>query len=116
MLSWQEFMYMYTMYGIYGGLHIIWCTLFSPRGFYDSVGFTQLQVIPDYYYISFHHAAAVLCCCYVNGGQPFPHTFSSYFQRYVVDSWCCQLVSELGRWLVKWVRGEDLEQTPNSMN
>lgn len=87
----------------------------SSLGFYDSVGFTQLQVIPDYYYISFHHAAAVLCCSYVNGGQPFPHTFSSYFQRYVVDSWCCRLLSELGQWLVKLARGEDLEQT-GSMN
>ena len=83
----------------------------SAIGFYDRVGFTQLQVIPDYYYISFRHAAAVLCCSYVNGGQPFPHTFSSYFQRYVMESWCCRLVSELGQWLVKWARGEDLEQT-----
>ena len=82
----------------------------SPIEFYNTVGFTQLQVIPDYYYISFRHAAAVLCCSYVNGGQPFPHTFSSYFQRYVMDSWCCRLLSELGQWLVKWAKGEDLEQ------
>lgn len=79
-------------------------------GFYNNVGFTQLQIIPDYYYISFRHAAAVVCCHYVNGGQPFPHTFSSYCQRYILNSWCCRILSELGQWLVKLARGEDFEQ------
>lgn len=81
--------------------------------FYNNVGFTQLQTIPDYYYISFRHAAAVLCCHYVNGGQPFPHTLSAYFQRYIVESWCCRLLFDLGHWLGKWARGEDLEEPIN---
>ena len=110
LFSWWTFpVIRYYLYSTCGGLYVTWWP--SPIGFYDSVGFTQLQVIPDYYYISFRHAAAVLCCSYVNGGQPFPHTFSSYLQRYVLDSWYCRLLSELGQWLVKWARGEDLEQT-----
>lgn len=58
--------------------------------FYHRLGFREVVRLADYYTVLNGKKDGLLCCSYVNGGLQFSGSFSSYFRRYIGESWLCR--------------------------